>query len=742
MAQKSPEQRKSYHVTKAFKGLNTRPNRTALDSDEFAWLENIQPIGFGNLKVVANSSNVTISGGANVAWSNTVTELTSINLNNTDYVVAFEADGRAEYYNIATSTKGNVATTGTFSGSGMRMRQWKNERALIGDPNNGFYTWDGTNLVSIGSIGSVGITNTGSNYTEPPVVTVSAPNETGGVQATILASISNAAGTITNINITAGGTGYTSFPSVTIAAPSQPTGVQATAVVTGITSGAISSISITNPGYGYTTTAPSVTFSSGAATATAVVGSGIVTSLSVSEAGTGYTSAPTITFTGGGGSGAAAVAGPLTFRKGSIGITVSSGGIGYASVPSVVIGAPPGGGVQAVATAIMFGGIVTGVIVTNPGKGYLTAPSVSFSGGTPTTAATATAVLTDQVIVDVASFSGRAWIGQGRNIFYSAAGTYNDFVSVSAGVETIKDDTLHSNVTALISANNFLYVFGDDSINVFSDVRVGSTGLTSFTNTNVSASTGSTYIDGIFPYFRSLLFINQYGIFALVGATVTKISDALDGIIPYIDYTYPVTGGQVLVNNILCAAFNVYYNDPLSSLRPVQLVFFDKKWFVTSQGTVKFVTLVPTANKLWLYGSSGTNLVRLYNDSTTNISTTIRSALWPMEDAIRDKQALKFAFEATVSTSASFNVTVDSEYGSSPVYVMSNTNTWLNNLGNTIPWQNNVLSNIGWITGYGYSLYKSDAAQYGKYLGLTITCIAPAFTLNTLEMEHELRARF
>ena len=534
MAQKSPEQRKSYHVTKAFKGLNTRPNRTALDSDEFAWLENIQPIGFGNLKVVANSSNVTISGGANVAWSNTVTELTSINLNNTDYVVAFEVDGRAEYYNIATSTKGNVATTGTFSGSGMRMRQWKNERALIGDPNNGFYTWDGTNLVSIGSIGSVGITNTGSNYTEPPVVTVSAPNETGGVQATILASISNAAGTITNINITAGGTGYTSFPSVTIAAPSQPTGVQATAVVTGITSGAISSISITNPGYGYTTTAPSVTFSSGAATATAVVGSGIVTSLSVSEAGTGYTSAPTITFTGGGGSGAAAVAGPLTFRKGSIGITVSSGGIGYASVPSVVIGAPPGGGVQAVATAIMFGGIVTGVIVTNPGKGYLTAPSVSFSGGTPTTAATATAVLTDQVIVDVASFSGRAWIGQGRNIFYSAAGTYNDFVSVSAGVETIKDDTLHSNVTALISANNFLYVFGDDSINVFSDVRVGSTGLTSFTNTNVSASTGSTYIDGIFPYFRSLLFINQYGIFALVGATVTKISDALDGIIPYI----------------------------------------------------------------------------------------------------------------------------------------------------------------------------------------------------------------
>jgi hypothetical protein len=53
-----------------------------------------------------------------------------------------------------------------------------------------------------------------------------------------------------------------------------------------------------------------------------------------------------------------------------------------------------------------------------------------------------------------------------------------------------------------MSANNFLYIFGDDSINVFSDLRVTSTGQTLFTNTNVSASVGSKRIYGIFPYFR------------------------------------------------------------------------------------------------------------------------------------------------------------------------------------------------------------------------------------------------
>ena len=736
----SPEQKKNYQVVKAFKGLNTRPNRTALDNEEFAWLENVQPIGFGNLKAVGTSSTVQVSGSA-LAWANTVSSIYSCNIKNIDYIVAFEADGRAEYLKMDTLTKGTLATAGTFSASGVRMKQWKNDRAIISDPSKGYFTWNAIDLISVGSVGSVGITATGSGYTTPPDVTVSSPNQANGVQATIVASISNAASTITNISITSGGSGYTSFPSVTIAAPTSPYGVQAQAVVTSITSGAVSSIQITNPGYGYST-APSVTFSSGSAAATAVIGSGLVSSLSITNAGSGYTSAPTISFSGGGGSGAAAVAGPLTFKTGTIGILVTTSGTGYSSVPSVVIDAAPSGGTNAAATAIVFGGQVTQVIVTNPGAGYTTVPSVSFSGGSPTTAATATALLTSDSLSDVSSFQGRVWLSQGRTVFYSAAGQYNDFISISAGNVQITDDTLHSNISALISANNFLYVFGDDSINVFSDVRVTTTGNTLFTNTNVSASTGSVYYDGIFPYFRSLLFINDYGIFALIGATVSKISDALDGVFPLINFTQPVSGGQVLVNNILCAAFNVYYNDPVAGTRPIQLVFFDKKWFVTSQGTLKHVTPVSTAKKLYLYGTGNTNLLSLYSDNTSSINTTIKSALWPMQDTIRTKQALKFGIEVTSNTTAVLNVTVDSENNTSPTYVVSNTIYWTNNLGATIPWINSSFATIPWAGGSGYQLYKSDAQQYGKYLGLTITSSQPSFTLNTMEMEYEQRVRF
>ena len=742
MAQKSPEQKKSYHVSKAFKGMNTRANRTALDIEEFSWLENIQPIGFGNLKVVPTSANVTVISGAPVVWSNNVSFLTSCNINNQDFVFAFEQNGACEYYNITTSTQGNVASAGTFSSSNVSLRQWKNERAIIVDPYNGYYTWDSTNLVQVGSLGAVGITNPGSGYTDPPVVTVSAPDNPNGVQATILASISNAAGTITNINITAGGTGYTTFPTVTIAPPPTPYGVQATAIVSTITSGAISSISITNPGSGYTT-APTITFSSGAAAATAVVGSGLVTALTVTEAGTGYTTAPTITFSGGGGSGAAAIAGPLTFKTGTVGVTVTNGGAGYASAPTVTISPPTGGGTTAQATAIVFGGAVESIIVTNPGSGYTTTPTVTFSGGSPTTAATATAVVTLQPSSGVSSFSGRVWIAQGRTVFYTAPGTYENFVSASAGNLSLDDDTLHSNITALVSANNFLYVFGNDSINVFSDVRVLSTGYTTLTNTNVSASTGSTYANAIFPYFRSLLFFNQYGIFALVGATVTKISDALDGIFPNFDFSQPVTGGQVLVNNILCAAFTCYYNDPKTRTdRPIQLVFFDKKWFVTSQGTVQQITSIPTSNKIWLYATGGTGLTRLYTDGNSTINSTAISALWPMEDTIRDKQALKFGVEASLTQGGTLTITVDNEYNSSPATVISNYVTWINNSGNLVVWVNGSSQTVQWLGGQGYYLYKGDAQQYGKYLGLTVISDSPGMVLNTLEMEYELRARF
>jgi len=737
------EQKKSYAVIKNFAGLNTKANRTAIKEEEFAWIENAMPIGFGNIKIVPAQSTVKDSGNTAVSFANTVTSFVSANIGLSDYMVAFEDNGRAEYFRIDTATKANVAVTGTFSNTGVTVAQYKNERIIIGDPNKGLSSWDGNSVVSIGSVGIIGITNPGSGYVSAPSVTISAPNDANGVQATAVTTITTGSGGIGSINVTSGGSAYTAVPGVIIGAPNVTNGIQAEAVAT-ISGGIVVAITVTNAGSGYTT-APSISFSSGAAAATAVLNTGQVNTVTLTNAGTGYTSQPTITISAPPtGTTATAIASYNTFKTGTLSVLVTNGGTGYGASGSFSVSFTGGtGGSGAAGTAIVSGGAVIAVIMTNVGSGYTSAPTVSFSSGSGT-GATGTVILNSDTIVDVATFSGRAWVAAGRTIYYSAAGSYSDFTSVSAGSFTLTDSTLHGNIQGLLSANNFLYIFGDDSINVFSDLRVSNTGATLFTNTNVSASIGTKRLYGVFPYFRSVLFMNDYGMYALVGSTTSKISDQLDGIFPYIDFSLPITGGQVLLNNILCAAFNFTYNDPTNNNTPrqIQCVFFEKKWFVTSQGGLDYVTSVPVGGLISLYGVDDKALYKLYASATANVTSTIRTALMPLGDPIRTKQALKLGIEATLTNTATLTVTVDSEQGSSPAYTLTNQTLWINNAGATISWINNSSQVIGWLYSQGYFLYKSDAQQYGKYLGLTLTSNNAAFVYNTFEMEHELRVRF
>ena len=245
-----------------------------------------------------------------------------------------------------------------------------------------------------------------------------------------------------------------------------------------------------------------------------------------------------------------------------------------------------------------------------------------------------------------------------------------------------------------------------------------------------------------------MLFLNRYGVYALVGATTSKISDSIDDIFTNIDFTEPITAGQVLINNILCAAWTVTYNDE-GTPRKIQLVFFDRKWFITSQGdNLTYTTPATLVGNLLMYGTNGTDLVKFYDSATAGIDWEIQTALWPMGDPIRDKQALKVGIEATLGGAfASLQAFVDSENQQSPAIDFANTVYWVNNSGTIIPWTNVSSTQIGWTgqgttTTSGYYLYKSDAKMYGKYLGLTVIGSTTPFTINGFQLEHELRARF
>lgn len=154
-----------------------------------------------------------------------------------------------------------------------------------------------------------------------------------------------------------------------------------------VTGKVVSALKIKNGGSGYTS-APSIGFSGGGgsgATAVATI-RGKLSTVSKTYGGVGYVSPPYVQFSTTSGFGATAT---TTVGLGVGACVVSSGGTGYLSVPTVNIS---GDGIGAAATAVISAGKVVKINVTNPGIGYTTA-SVSFSGGTPTTGASATAVL-------------------------------------------------------------------------------------------------------------------------------------------------------------------------------------------------------------------------------------------------------------------------------------------------------------------------------------------------------------
>lgn len=172
-------------------------------------------------------------------------------------------------------------------------------------------------------------TTAGGVHSAVPAVTISGG---GGSGATATASLGLSAASFT---IAGGTTVYSVAPTVSISGGGG-TGESATAVLTG---GVVTGITITSPGYDFTT-APTIAFSGGTVTTagTNPTGTGkatnfIVAGIRVTNPGSGYTSAPTVTF---GGTGTTAMA---SFSTMSLGANSSIGGSGNTTIHPGITGA-------------------------------------------------------------------------------------------------------------------------------------------------------------------------------------------------------------------------------------------------------------------------------------------------------------------------------------------------------------------------------------------------------------------
>ncbi len=195
-----------------------------------------------------------------------------------------------------------------------------------------------TPMTYYGSVSGITVTNGGTDYF-PVVATASFTGSGTGATADLTV---NESGAITDVTVTNGGTGYT-------------TG--------GSPGGQIASITITNPGTsgGYLTSTTSIVITDPTgtgATATATAEFGDVVSITVDNPGSGYTD-PTVTIVDSGGDGLGATAEAV--------LTTATPGTPDAEI---VVSHPTGVDFEATTQVDTGTGEITGVTIVSSGSGY------------------------------------------------------------------------------------------------------------------------------------------------------------------------------------------------------------------------------------------------------------------------------------------------------------------------------------------------------------------------------------
>lgn len=428
-------------------------------------------------------------------------------------------------------------------------------------------------------------------------------------------------------------------------------------------------------------------------------------------------------------------------------VLVTAGGTLYNLGATVAFTGGSGSG--AAGTVTVVGGIVTAITITNAGTGYKAADTITATispapGGTGS-GATATAIPWPQFTLNpttLAVYQGRVWLAGGRTMTWTGTSGYDDAKAANASGSTILSDAdlVHS-ITALRGLNNFLYIFGDNSIKQIGTISVSGS-ATVFTIVTLSSDQGTTFPQTVLSYNRLILFANKVGVYAIFGASVEKISAQMDGIFQNIVFDQPLQAALNDINNIHCYMVLADYNDAVKNItRTIFMVFMNKKWFLVSQGNgINVCVTVPVAGLLRTYASSGNDITQILADPTVGVPIRIQTALSADKKPYIQKRALRYLATLTEqgsSPSQTIAITIDTENGSfEQDFSISLVTTWVNNAMVTVPWTNASGGVVTW-AGVGNVIQREPAVGTGIYLGMTMTGTFVKLTVANLVLEYQ-----
>lgn len=455
-------------------------------------------------------------------------------------------------------------------------------------------------------------------------------------------------------------------------------------------------VEIVSVGGGYGTVTPTLTVIGGSGTGASLAASisyGQLVSVSVVNGGSGYLATDEVsvaivpTPTGGSG-GSVSVTGTLVGTgNGSVsGITIIAGGTNYTTPTLTFSRVNTTVPAQAVVTSVV-NGTISAVSLTNSGVYVVTG---SFGTIKPTV------VITDAGVAATVSihlmpfgvqghaaetYSGHVWVADGATMYYSAPGAVDDFATSNGGGNfTANDSNLKVQYTQLISANGFLYLIADSSVSYISGVQTtGTPPVTSFTNQNADPEVGSPYPQSVIPFGRNVLMANSYGVHAIMGGAVRKVSEMMDGV-----YSTVASFGGLQLASAQATIFGnrvwmvlVKLVDPVSGSTVNKILMWDggEKWWATSQEIeVSYIKHQEINSVITAYGTNGTVIHPMFQQASGSLSKVVQSRLYdaPGGAPFRKASSRYWSMNQYYSTvSPNIMVSVDNENGTQTPFTIT-----------------------------------------------------------------------
>lgn len=343
-------------------------------------------------------------------------------------------------------------------------------------------------------------------------------------------------------------------------------------------------------------------------------------------------------------------------------------------------------------------------------------------------------------------YASHVWIINGATCTFSAVSNGANFsTAAGGGTFTSTDSFLRTRFVNIKQSNGFLYLFGDSSINVISNVQTsGSTPTTTFNNQNVDPLTGITWRDTLVAFGRTLVFANQTGVYALYGGAAEKISDKLDNIFASADFVSLTP--STYVDNIFgvrVLGFLFRTTDPFGVTRNLVALWNGKKWFIGSQSaTLVFVATSGYSQNPSAWATDGTSIFQPFHVASATLVKKIQSKLWEGSSNIVYKGALRVYAESkdnsSPQTGAVLTGTLDSDVNNGVPFSLTSNVSWINNAGDAVQWQNNLAQNVNWLSSPP-GIIGTDISASGRRLGITLQTTSPDITIIGTGMLYEER---